>query len=188
MNKLFRAILISVFTLAALGTAFAYEGATPPKAQTPLLITTAGQGPGGEIVNVLATRNRISPSRLVARANTDFLQDNKTLFIVLSSSLKGMGAAGVSIDQELARLDTLIAEAKKKNMMIVGAHLEGDARRGGYDEDIIQKVAPKVDYLIVRSDGNADGIFNKIAQANNIPLSFIEKSMELNEILVAMFK
>ena len=183
-----RPLFIAAILLAlSAATVFAYTGATPIKAQTPVLITTAGQGPGGEFIDALIKRGRITPSRLVAKAELGFLIDQKTLIIALSSSLKGMGSAGVSINQELDRINSLINKAKKMGMTIVGCHVEGDSRRGGYDEDIINQITPKVNYLIVRSDGNSDGIFNRISQSNKIPLTFIEKTSELQQIFTEMF-
>jgi hypothetical protein len=99
-----------------------------------------------------------------------------------------MGAAGISITQELERLNSLIDQARKKGMAVIGCHIEGQARRGGYDEDIINQLAPKMDYLVVRKDGNTDGIFNRIAQRNRIPITYIEKTSELSQILAEMFK
>jgi nitrogen regulatory protein PII len=99
-----------------------------------------------------------------------------------------MGSAGVSINQELDRINNLINQAKKMGMTVIGCHTEGQARRGGYDEDIINQIAPKMNYLIVRNDGNTDGIFNKIAEKGNIPITFIDKTSELVQVFAAMFK
>jgi hypothetical protein len=188
MKKTIRFLLPAVLIVLCAAPVFAYEGDTPIKAQTPILITTAGQGPGGEFVDVLIKRNAISPSRLAATARDNYLQDQKTLIVALSSSLKGMGAAGISITQELERLNGLISQAKGKGMTVIGCHIEGQARRGGYDEDIINQLAPKMDYLIVRNDGNTDGIFNRIAQRGKIPITYIEKISELGQIFTEMFK
>jgi hypothetical protein len=98
-----------------------------------------------------------------------------------------MGSAGVSINQELTRINTLINQANRMGMTIVGCHIEGEARRGGYDEDIINQIAPRMNYLIVRNDGNADGIFNRIAQQNNIPITFIDRTSALQQIFTEIF-
>jgi hypothetical protein len=187
MKKITWILFVSLLIGLCITAAFAYTGTSPIKAQSPILITTAGQGPGGEFVDVLIKRSRITPSRLAATAGVNFLQDQRTLIIVLSSSLKGMGAAGVSINQELERINSLIAKAKMMGMTIIGCHIEGQARRGGYDEDIINQLAPKMNYLIVRNDGNTDGIFDRIAQRNKIPITYIEKTSELSQIFSEMF-
>jgi hypothetical protein len=187
MKKSTRILIAAVLIALCVTAAFAYTGATPVKAATPILITTAGQGPGGEFVDALMKRSKITASRLVAKADVNFLTDQHTLIVALSSSLKGMGSAGVSINQELDRINNLIAQAKKMGMTVIGCHIEGEARRGGYDEDVINQIAPKMNYLIVRNDGNADGIFNKVAQRNNIPITFIDKTSELMEIFAEIF-
>ena len=188
MKKAIRVLIAAVLLSLCTGAAFANTGATPIQAQPPILITTAGQGPGGEFVEAMIRRGRITPSRLAARADIPFLTDQRTLIVVLSSSLKGMGSAGVSINQELARINSLINEARRRGMTIVGCHIEGEARRGGYDEDVINQIAPQMDYLIVRNDGNADGIFNRISQRHNIPITFIDRTSALQEIFVEMFR
>jgi hypothetical protein len=188
MKKTMRVLIAVVLAALCVTAAFAYTGASPVKAQPPILITTAGQGPGGEFVDVLIKRGNITPSRLAAKADVSFLTNQHTLIIVLSSSLKGMGSAGVSINQEMDRINSLITQAKKMGMTVIGCHIEGQARRGGYDEDNINQIAPKVDHLIVRNDGNTDGIFNKIAEKNNIPITFIDKTSELVQVFTEMFK
>jgi len=53
----------------------------------------------------------------------------KSIIIVTGASLKGMGAAGISIEDELARTNKLIEEARKQGMTVIGAHIEGMDRR-----------------------------------------------------------
>jgi len=187
MKKIVMVLIAAVLVTLCVSTTFAYTGSSPIKAKSPILITTAGQGPGGEFADAMIKRSRITPSRLVAKADLSFLSDQHTLIVVLSSSLKGMGSAGVSINQELNRINNLITQAKKMGMTVIGCHIEGEARRGGYDEDIINQIAPKMNYLIVRNDGNADGIFNKIADKDKIPITFIEKTSELAQIFTEIF-
>jgi hypothetical protein len=187
MRKTMRILITTVLVFLCVTAAFSYSGDSPIKAQAPILITTAGQGPGGEFADAMIKRGRITPSRLAAKADAGFLTDQRTLIVVLSSSLKGMGSAGVSIGQELNRINSLINQAKKMGMIVIGCHIEGDARRGGYDEDIINQIAPKMNYLIVRNDGNTDGIFNKIVQKEKIPITFIDKTSELQQIFTEIF-
>ncbi len=55
----------------------------------------------------------------------------KSVIIVTGASLKGMGAAGVSVDDELARTKALIEEARKQGITVIGSHIEvwRDARK-----------------------------------------------------------
>ncbi len=69
----------------------------------------------------------------------------------------------------------------------MGMHLGGVDRRGPISEQFVP-FATKVDYLIVRKDGNRDGYFTKVAEELKIPLFLIEKNVELVEILKEIFE
>jgi hypothetical protein len=114
--------------------------------------------------------------------------------IVTGASLKGMGAAGVSIQDELERTAELIAEAQRQGIPIIGAHVEGMARRAqgaaagdNSDEMSIDAVIPNSDLIIVRQDGNADRRFSIISENAGIPLILFEKNMELGDVLKSVF-
>ena len=106
-------------------------------------------------------------SYIYARCGIDLkTKEYKTLIVTMGTSGKGMGAAGIEIDDELARVENLITEARNQGILVLGFHIEGEARRSGACENSINLVAPLVDYLIVRSDGNLDGRFDEIAKKN----------------------
>jgi hypothetical protein len=58
----------------------------------------------------------------------------KSIIIVMGASLKGMGASGISIDDELSRTSKLIEEARRQGITIIGAHIEGMKRRARKEE------------------------------------------------------
>ncbi|HBY57320.1 MAG TPA: hypothetical protein DEG96_05605 [Candidatus Atribacteria bacterium] len=182
--------ICSIFFLILVQTNFANEVEEPPlpKAELPLLITTAGQSPGAVSISVICKRNKIENDFLNLATVEDLnAKEYKTLIITMGTSGKGMGAAGIDINYELDRIEKLIEEARKKNMLILGFHIEGEARRTGHCEESIDLVAPRVDYLIVRSDGNKDGRFTEIAQTYGIPLRIFKESIELHDILKEIF-
>ena len=171
------------------------------KAELPVVITSCGQSPGPMKLKVFMNRLKfeheynlqVSAADLVAKkeADTPF----KALIIVTGASLKGMGAAGVDIDDELERIRGLIAEAKKQKILIIGAHIEGMARRAqgaapgdNTDEISIDAVCPESNLLIVRKDGNEDGRFTTISKEKNIPLIEFEKNMDLAQVLKDLFE
>jgi hypothetical protein len=109
----------------------------------------------------------------------------------VGASLKGMGASGLSMDTEIARVKKVIDYCKKNKIMIVAVHVEGKARRGraGSDNElIIDAVVPSADYIIVTADGNFDGRFTEIAKKSGAAISVIKQSTELTNILQTMFK
>ena len=182
------AILLAVVSVPVLAQ-------STPKAPVPVLITSCGQSPGANSLNVLARRAGIQYTlKEDATAKDLATKQYKSLIIVTGASLKGMGAAGVSIEDELKRAEALIAEAKKQGMTVIGAHIEGMSRRAqgaapgdNSDEMSIDAVCPKANLMIVRKDGNEDGRFTAISKAKNIPLLISENNMQIADILKAVF-
>ncbi len=181
--------------LLALVAAPALAQQAAPKAPAPVLITSCGQSPGANSMNVLARRAGIEYA-VKTDASPKDLAGKKygSLIIVTGASLKGMGAAGVSIEDELKRAEALIAEAKKQGMTVVGAHIEGMSRRAqgaapgdNSDEMSIDAVCPKANFMIVRKDGNEDGRFTAISKSKKIPLVLFDKNMELIDVLKGVF-
>jgi len=139
-------------------------------------------------INMLATANDLKSAK---EAGAPY----KSLIIVMGASLKGMGAAGISMDDEISRTEALITEARDQGIKIIGAHIEGIKRRAqgasvgdNTDEQSIDTVAPNSQILIVRKDGNEDGRFTIIADEKNIPLILIEKNLDLLQELQKIFK
>jgi len=171
----------------------AVTGAKPPKGSLPLLITNAGQGPGAKMSRLLVQRTGVvTDFDYNAEPKVADLQKKsyKTMFVVLGSTAKGLGASGVTIDQEIERLNAMIAEAKKQKMQIVAILLEGKARRGkpgGADERCIDAIAPFAHYLVVKKDGNEDGRFDAIAKKTGAPLTLIDDAMDFGDVVKQMY-
>ncbi len=168
---------------------------TAAKAQAPVFLTSCGQSPGAVTVGVFLRRLQMDYDLKETGTVKDLAaKPYKTIIIVTGSSLKGMGGAGVSIDDELSRAGALIAEAKKRGIMLIGAHVEGMERRAknaapgdNSDEMSIDAVCPKAQLLVVRKDGDEDGRFTTLGKKFNIPVTFYEKSLELNTVLKNLF-
>ncbi len=158
-----------------------------PNLSTPFLITTAGQTPDGELVKILCDR-----AGLKDRYKYDMLAEEKdlagikTILLVLGGSGKGLGAAGISVEEEEARVEKLLAAAKKANIYIMGMHIGGEARRGPNSEHFVS-YAGRCAYLIVKSDGNADGYFTKLCGDKKIPMYVINQTLDLQDVLKKMF-
>jgi hypothetical protein len=165
------------------------------KIQTPTFLTSCGQSPGAVTVGVFLRRLQVDYDLKETGTVKDLAaKPYKSIIIVTGSSLKGMGGAGVSIEDELGRAGALIAEAKKRGITVIGAHVEGMERRAknaapgdNSDEMSIDAVCPKAQLLIVRKDGDEDGRFTTLGKKFNIPVTFYEKSLELNTVLKTLF-
>jgi len=163
-----------------------------PRAEGPVLLTSCGQSPGPAIIKVVLQRLGL-PFDLEPLATASLLQKKKeagqpygSVIIVMGASLKGMGAAGISIDDEIKRISRLIEEARQQGIKVIGAHVEGLKRRAQgaaagdtTDEQSIDAVAPASDILLVNKEGNSDGRFTAIARSKKIPLIEVEKNLDL---------
>jgi hypothetical protein len=169
-------------------------------AELPVLVTSCGQSPGPVYLRVFLNRlgydfefNTLATVQDMAarrQAGTPF----KSLIIVTGASRKGMGAAGVSIEQELDRAAELIAEARRQGMTVIGAHIEGMERRAqgaapgdNTDEVSIDAVMPNADILLVLKEGDEDGRFTAISTDTGIPMILLDKLTDLSDVLKQVF-
>jgi hypothetical protein len=182
-----------VLLVCAVPTHAAVSGAAPVKGQVPLLITNAGQGPGAKMSRLLLQRTGVvSDFDYNAEPQPADLKTKpyRTLMVVLGSTAKGLGASGITIDQEIDRLNAMIAEAKTLKLQIVAVLLEGKSRRGkpgGADERCIDAIAPFATYLVVKKDGNEDGRFDAIAKKSGAPLTIIDDAVDFSEVVKGMY-
>jgi len=189
-------LLCVVATIGAVGLASGAWAQPPaPQAQAPVLVTSCGQSPGPLKLTVFLKKLGIEHDYKPDATDKDLASKKyKTLIIVTGASLKGMGAAGVSMKDELSRTAAIIDAAKKGGVLLVGAHIEGMARRSqgaeagdNSDEQSIDAVCPRSQALLVRKDGDEDGRFTAIAKKANIPMIAFEKNLEIEGVLKTLF-
>ena len=170
------------------------------KAETPVMLTSCGQSLGPEKLKIFLKKLKLDHVYNAQASVKDLAEKKnsgapfKSIIIVTGSSLKGMGAAGVSINDELSRAKALIEEAKRQGIKIIGAHVEGMARRAqgaapgdNSDEQSIDAVCPFSSLLLIKKEGNEDGRFTTISKAKSIPLLEFEKNAELEQVLRDLF-
>jgi hypothetical protein len=167
----------------ALSNAAAQE---KPKPSPPVLVTSIGQSLDGFQVQLVLRRAGIA-YKYDARAEPDMLAEAKTVFLAVGASLKGFGEAGITIKDELARTTHLLDEAKKLGVYVVVLHMGGEERRDALSNQLIELTAPRAHRLIIRDDSDADGMFENIAKAGNIPLTKIDGVINLRPLLQELF-
>lgn len=187
-------ILIIVLSFVFSGISLAVEQPSIPKVELPLIVTTCGQSPGALMVWVLCKQIKLPCDRadlLKAedlKAKAEEGNPYKTLIITMGTSMKGMGAAGVDIDFEVARIKAIIEEAKKEGILIIGAHIEGMARRvDATDAASIATVIPQSSLLLIREDSNEDGYFTKAAEELAIPIIIFKETLDLTGVFSKLF-
>jgi hypothetical protein len=217
--KTFKTMLavITLFFWAAL--AFGYGQTAVPKAKLPVLTTSAGQsndvttenivleeaGLGYDYCDVpdidmmkagVGLADKESGPGFHAEVYTDLTKfpkgtSYKTVIFAIGASLKGMGASGLTIETEVARLKRIIDYSKQNKIFIIAVHVGGTALRGAPGSDnerMIDTVAPSADYIIVTKDSNKDGRFTKIAKSKNVPLTEIDFALDLVGIMKQIFQ
>ncbi|MBN2414882.1 hypothetical protein JXO52_03525 [bacterium] len=194
-------LLTAALCISAVGTPAPCAAQEPGmKLEEPIAVTSCGQSPGPVRLKVFLQRLKydftynltLTAEDLIAKKETG--TPFRTLFIVTGASLKGMGAAGVSIDDELTRIAALIDEAKKQGIVVVGTHIEGMSRRAqgaaagdNSDEQSIDAVCLRSDLLFIKSDGNEDGRFTVISGDKHIPMVTFEKNQDIMTRLQQLF-
>jgi len=159
--------------LTGIASIFAAQVEVPFTAETPIAITPPGQAPEIAIIALLA-----------GRIDLEMKKDN----FLQVEGLTGIKTLIVDLQDEVKRANQLIAACKEKGIKIIGMHLGGEDRRGANSQVMIDLVTPQCDYVVVRSDGNKDGLFTKICTEKKIPLTEVEKTLEVTDILKALFQ
>ena len=176
-----------------------------PKTEIPVLITSCGQSSGPAMVKAIFIRIKLQAELPVYGMNTFATAEDlrkgtedgipyKSVIIVMGASLKGMGAAGIDIEDEIERTTELIQEARTLGITIIGAHITGLKNRAqgaapgdNTDELSIDAVAPGSDLLLIKKEGNEDGRFTVISEEKNIPMIQVEKNLDFLEIFKELF-
>jgi hypothetical protein len=211
MNK---KALLGTAGIAALGLSLLVAGQAVPKAGLPVLTTSAGQSTDVTTLNIVLDEAAIgydycdvpTPEMVADGAglggresgpgfHVEVLTDlnkypagtpYKAVIFAIGASLKGMGASGLTLESEEARLKKVIELCKQKKIFVMAVHIGGESKRGpaGSDnERMIDAVVPLADYIVVTKDSNKDGRFTKIAAAKKIPLTEIEYALGLVDII-----
>ena len=199
-------MLLALFLLTIFLPPPSYSQSELPPTDFPVLVTSCGQSPGPVRIKAIFKRMKLEPGpktyMIVDQATAEDLKivketgsPYKTVIIVMGSSLKAMGAAGISIDDEIDRTSKLIAEARRQKITIIGAHIEGMARRAqgavvgdNTDELSIDAVGPNSNLLIVTKDGNTDGRFTIISKDKGIPMIEADRMIDLIPVFEKIFK
>lgn len=175
MNRLSKtAVLVA---LLLLGAATVVAPVYAANVEGPALITSAGQSPGALMVRVLADRAGVQ-NVFDATAGVDKLAGAKSFIVVIGASMKGLGAAGIDLDDEVARIQALLQRAEQSGISVIAMHVEGAPRRGATSDNLTDLVFQYADYAVVRADGDDDGFFTNLASRYGVTLVKIGATAE----------
>lgn len=217
MNKTNSAYIL--FAVLLLTAGFWLSGQTVPRASLPVLTTSAGQSPDVTTLNIILEEagigydycdvptpeiladgvglgDRESELGFHAEVHTDLNKFKKgtpfrSVILAVGASLKGMGASGLTVEAEEARLKKIIDYCQANKIFIIAVHIGGESKRGAPGSDnerMIEAVAPRANLLIVTRDGNKDGRFSKISAQKNIPLVEVNYALEIVDLMKKIFE
>ena len=186
------AVMCAIMSLAiAIPLATAAQETAPAavgvKFAEPMLISSAGQSADVKMVGMMAKRLELK-AKVEIMAKPEQLEGVKTLVLVPGFSSKGLGAAGISQKDEMARVIALIDAANKKKIPILMVHIGGTARRQGQSDAFNELAAKNSKYMLVVEQGNADGFFSKLSSETKVPLEIVKKIPEAMPSLQKLFK
>ena len=176
MRKLM-SLLLALTCLLSLQAAAASEAA---EFSGPYVLTSAGQSADFQMVKAMLKLNQVEDSSDEALLTPASIPEGTgTIIIVIGGSSKGLGAAGIDADQELARVNEVISYALEKDIAILAMHIGGLARRGDLSDRFIEPVIAAAKACIVVEEGNAeDGLFTALGEQYEVPVTLIEKKSD----------
>ena len=154
---------------------------------TPAVLTSIGQSADVEIVGTLCNKAGVEVELNNTITADELSADCKTLLLAVGGSSKGLGAAGIDADQELARTDALLKKADELGITVVALHTGGSARRGTLSDSFISPAFAAADIAIVVSEGDGDGLMSGILAGNSTPSAYVEQVADCIETLKTLF-
>ena len=197
MKKILSFVLMMCVLMTIPMFAFAaVSGDEPLTIGTPFMITNAGQGPGGKMGRLLVSRaGTLTEDEDFYYVDVPYAadvdaRDYSAIVIVIGSTDKGLGATGITIDQEIARVDEVVARANEKGIPVIAVMLEKDKRsdvKTNSNERCIDAVCPHASWMIVTADVNTDGRYDAFKAENGTPLTILDFSMDFISLVQQAF-
>ena len=153
-------------------------GTKSVKFEAPVLVTSFGQSTDGSMIEQVMKRLKTVSYAYNPTATGADLDGVKTVVIAVGNSTKGLGAAGISQEQETARAKEFMAAVEKKGVKVILCHIGGATRRGSLSDAFADMVLPLSSYMVVKEDGNEDSKFTSYASAHSIPITLVYGSKD----------
>ncbi len=160
---------------------------TAGSCQLPAILTSVGQSADVDIVATHCKKIKLDVYQNNTIKAEELTDRYKTIILAVGGSNKGLGAAGIDADQELARTDALIAKAKELGITIIAMHVGGADRRGTLSDSFIKPAFAAADIAIIVESGDTDNLMHDILAGNNTPTAYVAKSSAARDVLKSLF-
>ena len=146
----------------------------------PATVTCIGKCADGEALELAIQRAGVEP-KFDNNLEPKDLDETKTLFLTVG------GAAGTNVKDEIARANRLIDQAVKADAQIVIVQISARSASDTVTEQLLKAVLPRSNVIIVIPDVDPDGLIQKTADSNGIPLRSAKSKVFLPELIKAAF-
>ena len=160
---------------------------TPGSCQLPAILTSVGQSADVDIVATHCKKIKLDVYQNNTIKAEELTSKYKTIILAVGGSNKGLGAAGIDADQELARADALIAKAKELGITVIAMHVGGADRRGTLSDSFIKPAFAAADIAIIVESGDTDNLMHDILAGNSTPTAYVAKSSGVRDVLKSLF-
>ena len=159
---------------------------TKDSIEYPVLITSIGQSADVSMLDALMKKVGADYT-FNATASADDVANYKTVIIACGASSKGLGAAGISQEDELARANAIAQTVKDNGITVIAAHLGGASRRGALSDQFNDIALGVANYVMVVEEGNDDGKFTDAATDKGVPITLLHSIADAITPLTELF-
>ena len=141
----------------------------------PALVVSVGKSADISIAKSMMTRIKVDYDVYESESGKDIdLTGVKTVVIVPGVSTKGLGEAGIQLDEELGAARKIVEKIDAADVKVLVAHLGGSSRRDDLTDQFIDVILPIADHIVCLDEGNRDGKFTDYAAAHGVPCDSAE--------------
>ena len=159
---------------------------TKDSIEYPVLITSIGQSADVSMLDALMKKVGADYT-FNTTASADDVANYKTVIIACGASSKGLGAAGISQEDELARANAIAQTVKDNGITVIVAHLGGASRRGALSDQFNDIALGVANYVMVVEEGNDDGKFTDAATDKGVPITLLHSIADAITPLTELF-
>ncbi|HYF83084.1 MAG TPA: DUF6305 family protein [Clostridia bacterium] len=197
-QKFIRAILLATLIILLILTnmpfteksetkIFTLPGLPRPIANTPVIITSAGQSTDTYIIRDISNQLMIR-SFFMPQARDVDLKDIKTIVFVVGYSSLGAKLQGISYEEEKLRIEKLLQKAKEDKLTVLTVVIGSEQLQDNKTEELLRLIGKQTDYLVGMRESSRASILIELAKDGDIPLTLVNKVNDISEPFASAFR
>ncbi len=182
ISLLFTMLLTSCANKSDVKTDLIDEPLTSIHINSPILVTSLGQSIDYVILEGILDNLEMDYT-LLPTATLDEIKQYNTIIAVVGSSNKGLKYSGITLEEELSRIQDINSKNTLDELNIILIHMGGKNRRGAISDEIIETSLKLADSIVVVDDGDFDNIFSNYADKHNVKYKHVLTLNDLQEYI-----